>query len=133
MIPHLSMGAVTKWGGGLGTASILAVTIPTEVWVAGITTLGVAVTAWFAARQSRTEKRVDANRVLTDQLQEQLAWQTLRADQLEERLSAISSKFEQLRLDHTDYRIGAVQLFRQVEQLGGSPLWEPPSIKEQSP
>ena len=126
MIPHLSAGALSKWGGSLGAAGLLAVTVPTEVWITGITTVGVVVTGWFAARQSRTEKRVDANRVLTDQLQEQLNWQTLRADQLEERLTDITTRFEQLRLDHTTYRIGVATLANQVVQLGAEPVWIPP-------
>lgn len=97
-----------------------AIVVPIVVATVGL--IGTVLTV----RQSRTEKRVDANRLLTDQLQEQLATERQRGDLLEAKVRDLSDDVGELQYRLTLYRIGAATLTGQIVQLGETPSWKPP-------
>lgn len=131
MIEHLTVGAIAKWGATpvavLGAALLdPAFTAPAVVAVVGL--FGTVL----MVRQQRSEKKVDGNVTLTNNLQEQLGTERERGDLLSLRLSTMSAELEEVKVTQTLYRIGVVTLTGQLVALGETPAWQPPLTKETS-
>lgn len=126
MIEHLTAGAIAKWG--ITPAAVLGAALLDPAFTAPAV---VAVVGLFGTvlmvRQQRSEKKVDANGTLIDQLQEQLDTERARGDTLEGRLGSVSNELGEVKLDLTIYRIGTVTLTSQLVSLGQAPSWQPPT------
>ena len=121
-----SLGGKWAWGSAVAVIGVIFAVDPV-ISVSIIAVFGTAITAYFSYRQFKTEKKVEANHLFVDQLQEQLMTERGHTERIDSRVELLQAQVLELQVELNNYRMGVAILQNQIVGLDHTPVW--PTVK----